>query len=225
MLSSLAPSVQSVPPMRPISSTSSAAQRVRSDVALERRGGAGVLAGAGIPACLSGWPSATPPRSPGAPLAGFFILTHVFDGPLRYGASTRFETMPSSPMRQTCSNTVGPSPVRCSLNRMARRLALPISLTSRRLRSIQRQIAQVVAVMLDQVEREQHRLMTPALGAQRMEVRRPVLAGDHGLAIDRERRGLDASGTSTMAGKRSAQSWPLCVKQRTRAPSRRTISR
>jgi hypothetical protein len=148
--------------MRPISSTSSAAQRVRSDVALERRGGAGVLAGAGIPACLSGWPSATPPAHR---LPGFFILTHVFDGPLRYGASTRFETMPSSPMRQTCSNTVGPSPVRCSLNRMARRLALPISLTSRRLRSIQRQIAQVVAVMLDQVEREQHRLMTPALGA------------------------------------------------------------
>ena len=34
----------------------------------------------------------------------------------------------SSPIRQTCSNTVGPSPVRCSLNRMARRLALPISL-------------------------------------------------------------------------------------------------
>jgi hypothetical protein len=35
---------------------------------------------------------------------------HAFDGPLRYGASVRFETMPSSPMRQTCSNTVGPSP-------------------------------------------------------------------------------------------------------------------
>jgi hypothetical protein len=28
-------------------------------------------------------------------------LSHVFDGPLRYGASTRFDTMPSSPMRQT----------------------------------------------------------------------------------------------------------------------------
>ena len=58
-------------------------------------------------------------------LAGFFDLSHVFDGPLRYGASVRFETMPSSPMRQTCSNTVGPSPVRCSTNWMERRLALP----------------------------------------------------------------------------------------------------
>ena len=44
--------------------------------------------------------------------------------------------MPSSPIRQTCSNTVGPSPVRCSVNRMEYRLALPSSLASRRLRSI-----------------------------------------------------------------------------------------
>ena len=33
-------------------------------------------------------------------MAGFFDLSHVLDGPLRYGASTRFETMPSSPNRQ-----------------------------------------------------------------------------------------------------------------------------
>ena len=32
-----------------------------------------------------------------ASLSGFFDLSLVFDGPLRYGASTRFETMPSSP--------------------------------------------------------------------------------------------------------------------------------
>ena len=44
--------------------------------------------------------------------------------------------MPSRPMRQTCSNTVGPSPVRCSVNWMEHRLALPISLASRRLRLI-----------------------------------------------------------------------------------------
>jgi hypothetical protein len=36
-----------------------------------------------------------------AALAGFFDFSHVFDGPLRYGASTRFETMPSSAIRQT----------------------------------------------------------------------------------------------------------------------------
>ena len=128
-------------------------------------------------------------------------------------------------MRQTCSNTVGPSPVRCSLNRMARRLALPISSGEPPLALDQRQVAQVVAVMLDQVEGEQHRLMAPALAPQRMEVRRAVVAGDHRLAVDQERRRLDAAAASTMAGKRSAQSWPLRVKQRTRAPSRRTISR
>jgi len=36
-----------------------------------------------------------------ASLSGFFDLNHVFDGPLLYGASTLFETMPSNPMRQT----------------------------------------------------------------------------------------------------------------------------
>jgi hypothetical protein len=36
----------------------------------------------------------------------------------------------SRPMWQTCLNTVGPSLARCSLNRMARRLALPSSLAS-----------------------------------------------------------------------------------------------
>jgi hypothetical protein len=32
-----------------------------------------------------------------ASLAGFFDLSHTFDGPLRYGESSRFETMPSRP--------------------------------------------------------------------------------------------------------------------------------
>ena len=41
--------------------------------------------------------------------------------------------MPSSPIGQTCSNTVGPSPVRCWVNWMERRLALPSSRASRRL--------------------------------------------------------------------------------------------
>jgi len=42
----------------------------------------------------------------------FVQATWVVDGPLRYGASVRFETMPSSPMRQTCSK--GSHPVRRS---------------------------------------------------------------------------------------------------------------
>ena len=58
----------------------------------------------------------------------------------------------------------------------------------------QRQIAQVVAVMLDQVEGVQHRLMAPASAPQRMEVRRPVVTGDHGLAVEQERLRLEAGG-------------------------------
>ena len=85
----------------------------------------------------------------------------------------------------------------------------------------QRQVAQVVAVMLDQVEREQHRLMAPASAPQRMEVRRPVVAGNHGLAVDQERRSLDAA-CSVDDGRETVGPG---VKQRTRGPSRRTINR
>ncbi len=53
-------------------------------------------------------------------------------------------------------NTVGPSSVRCSLKQMACRLGLPSNLASRRLRSISGKSRQVVTVMLDQIEGEQH---------------------------------------------------------------------
>src|SRR6476659_8477262 len=39
--------------------------------------------------------------------SGFFDLSHVFDGPLRYIESSLFETMPSRPRRHACSNTAG----------------------------------------------------------------------------------------------------------------------
>ena len=52
----------------------------------------------------------------------------------------------------------------------------------------QRQVAQVVVVMLNQVEGEQHRLIATALAPERLEVRHPVIAGDHDLAVDQERR-------------------------------------
>jgi hypothetical protein len=51
---------------------------------------------------------------------------------LRRPASTRFETMLSSPMRQTCSNTVGSSPVRRSTNLLAAWTAEQISEPSSR---------------------------------------------------------------------------------------------
>ena len=68
------------------------------------------------------------------------------------------------------------------------------------------QVAQVDAIVLDQVEGVQHRLMAPALASERVEVRRAILVGNHRLAIDQERCGLDARAASAMAGKRSAQS-------------------
>jgi hypothetical protein len=60
-----------------------------------------------------------------------------------------------------------------------------------------------------------------------MEVGRPVVAGDHRLAVDQERLRLEAaSGVNDGREAVGPISWPLrVVKQRTRAPSRRTISR
>ena len=58
----------------------------------------------------------------------------------------------------------------------------------------QRQVAQVVAVMPDQVEGVQHHLTSPASAPQRTEVRRPVVADNHDLAIDQERRGPELRG-------------------------------
>ena len=47
------------------------------------------------------------------------------------------------------SNTVGPSPVRCSTNRMERRLALPSQSGEPPLALDQRQVAQVVNLIWD----------------------------------------------------------------------------
>ena len=53
-------------------------------------------------------------------------------------------------------------------------------------------VAQIVVVKFDQVEGEQYRLLATLLAPQRMEVRCPVLAGNHGLAVDQERMRVDA---------------------------------
>ena len=54
------------------------------------------------------------------------------------------------------------------------------------------QAAQIVPAMPDQVEGVQHHLTAPSSVRQRMKVWRSVVVGDHGLAIDQERRGLEA---------------------------------
>ena len=130
-----------------------------------------------------------------AALSGFLHLSHSFEGPLRYGACVRFDTMPSSPMRQTCRKMMGPSPSRCSTNRMPRRWDLPSSFASRRLRSVNGRSRQVDTIVLDQIKGVQRRLMAPALASERAEVGCSVLISDHGLAIDQERCRLDAAGS------------------------------
>src|SRR5260370_42608521 len=46
--------------------------------------------------------------------AGFLLLSQSGERPLRYGESFRFDTIPSSPILQAYSNTVGPSPTSIS---------------------------------------------------------------------------------------------------------------
>ena len=143
-----------------------------------------------------------------ASLSGFFDLSHVFDGPLRYGAFIRFDTKPSSPMRQTCLNTFGPSSAICSLKRIACRLALPSNLASRCLRSISGRSPGPRRRAATGRGR-QHRLWAPAFAPQRPEVRHPVVADNHHLAVDQDECASRRAATSTMEGKRSAQSLPL----------------
>src|SRR5215472_6872212 len=50
--------------------------------------------------------------------ARFFILSQSGERPERYIESLRFDTMPSRSILQAWAKTVGPSPSKCSLNRM-----------------------------------------------------------------------------------------------------------
>jgi hypothetical protein len=65
-------------------------------------------------------------------------------------------------------------------------LDLPISPGEPPFALDQRQLAQVVAVMPDQVEGVQHHLTASSSVSQRMEVWRPVVVGDHCLAVDQK---------------------------------------
>ena len=49
---------------------------------------------------------------PTAALSGFLHLSHTFDGPLRYGASVRFETTPSNPCGRRARTPCGHAPLR-----------------------------------------------------------------------------------------------------------------
>ena len=115
-------------------------------------------------------------------------------------------------------------PVRCSMNWIGSRLALPISFLSRRLRSISgrsRRSSPSCSIR----SKAYSTASWPRLGSA---AHGSPASRRRGRSPPRRRSGTTAlmrSAASTMAGKRSAQSWPLRVKQRTREPSRRTISR
>jgi hypothetical protein len=68
---------------------------------------------------LRGLPQSSSRSRRTASLSGFLDFNQVLQGPLRYGASMRFDTMPSNPKRQACSNTIWPSSSRCSVSWMA----------------------------------------------------------------------------------------------------------
>jgi len=71
----------------------------------------------------------------------------------------------------------------------------------------------------------QHRLMGPASARSAWKSGVPSSRAITASPSIRNDGAWSRAAASTMAGKRSDQSWPLRVKQRTRAPSRRTISR
>ena len=64
-------------------------------------------------------------------------------------------------------NTVGPSPVRCSLHRMARRCGLADQLEEPPLALDQRQAAQVIAVMLQRSNANSTAFGAPLAGNRR----------------------------------------------------------
>lgn len=88
----------------------------------------------------------------------------------------------------------------------------------------QRQVAQIIAVALDQVEGVQHRLMGPALASQRVKIRCPVFTGNNRFAVDKKRLRLEPGGSINDGREAVGPVVPLVrVKQRMREPSRRTI--
>jgi hypothetical protein len=112
--------------------------------------------------------------------------SQVFDG---HGDSAHHLLDALQPNRQTCANTERAVPLQSAGSEFpcpAEQLFEPS------LAFDQRQIAQIVAIVFDQVEGVQLGLRVPASVAQRMEVRRLVVADNHDLDVDQVRRGLDA---------------------------------
>jgi hypothetical protein len=82
-------------------------------------------------------------------------FTQCADRPDLYGEPSSFDAMPSQPSAQACSNTISPSPSKCSLSTMSGSWSAE-GLRQRLLAVFDRRAAQVAAVEFDQIEGAQH---------------------------------------------------------------------
>ena len=119
--------------------------------------------------------------------AGFLIFSQSRDGPERKGAVSRFDTMPSRPMRHACRKIVAPSSSVWSLSTMPSRRPRS-SLASRFLRSL-RGRPRRSSRQLQQVEGVQHGLGDRAAAVQSVKDRHAIRAAHHCLAVERKRPG------------------------------------
>jgi hypothetical protein len=83
-------------------------------------------------------------------------------------------------------------------------------------------VPQIVALQFNQVKRDQGDVIIVTTGAECIEIGNAVIAANHRLAIDQERRRLNA--VRGVNDDREAVR-PVRVKQRTREASRRNINR
>ena len=100
---------------------------------------------------------------------GFLTLIHAFDGPERYGASSFFDTMPSSPRSQTAANIFSPWPSACSTYWMPSR-EREQELGQSGLAFDQRPPPQIVAVAHEQIESARHRGVIVGATVQGVEI-------------------------------------------------------
>jgi hypothetical protein len=84
---------------------------------------------------------------------------------------------------------------------------------------------QVFAVEFDQIESDQHRILTVALMADQIEHRQTTLVGDNGFAVEQESMSGQSRYRVHGKGNRAVKSFPLRVMSRTPAPSRRAMMR
>jgi hypothetical protein len=124
-----------------------------------------------------------------AGLSGFFTLSQSRDGPDRYGADSRFDTMPSSPILQACRKMVS-SAVLIGVLAEYDADPSPADQPPKQLFAVSEgQRSKILTVEFEEVEGVQHGFTDCAVAMQGIEDRYAVRTADHGLSVDREGRG------------------------------------